>query len=150
MANYSKLYEGLKKNSKMALFTHQLFLLRRLLMVIVLCFCELSIHLQVSLMIIINFLATVQVMLVRPFEQLSENLNTGLQEMALAVATIQLPMIAMGKNVSLGGDIIIYTLMGSTILTGIICAVVMVPIMVSLCRKYCSKRPNKVTRVAVI
>ena len=84
---YSVLYDGLKKNSIAALLTHQVFLLRRLLMVIVLLFCKFSIHLQVALMLIINYLALVNTVLVRPYENLKDNLNTAITEVALAIAS---------------------------------------------------------------
>ena len=85
--HYSVLYEGLKKNSMAALLTHQVFLLRRLMMVIVLLFCNFSIHLQVAIMLIINYLALVNTVIVRPFESLKDNLNTVISEAAFAIAS---------------------------------------------------------------
>ena len=85
--HYSVLYDGLKKNSMAALLTHQVFLLRRLMMVIVLLFCNFSIHLQVALMLIINYLALVNTEIVRPFDNLKDNLYTAISEAAFAIAS---------------------------------------------------------------
>ena len=87
MTSYAKLYEGLKKNTKTSLFTHQLFMIRRILMVIVLCFCTHSLQMQIVLMIIINYITVVKYIAIRPFEQLQDNINSVVNEIAFSVAS---------------------------------------------------------------
>ena len=50
----------------------------------------------------------------------------------------------MRKNEDIGGDIIIFSLMGSTILTAIVCIIFLIPKLVALCKKYCGKQTNRV------
>ena len=68
--NYGVLYHGLKRNSTIAVLTYQLFLLRRFLMVVVLCFFVFSVHVQIALLIAINHAAVLHVVIVRPFTEL--------------------------------------------------------------------------------
>ena len=92
---------------------------------------------------IINVAAAVQMVIVRPFDELKENINTALSEIAFAVATLFLPLLASGTGVTLAGDLMIYVLMGSTIANGIVSALFIVPTLVELYRKYC-KKGNKI------
>ena len=48
-------------------------------------------------------------------------------------------------NETLAGDVIIYTLMGSTVINGIICMVYLIPALKEVHKKYCQRRPNWVT-----
>ena len=88
--------------------------------------------------------AVAHTVIVRPFDELKENINTALSEVAFAVASLFLPLLANETSVTLAGDLMIYVLMGSTILNGIVSAVFIIPTLVELYRKYCRKDNNKV------
>ena len=92
----------------------------------------------------INIAAVAHTVIVRPFDELMENINTALSEVAFAVASLFLPLLANETSVTLAGDLMIYVLMGSTILNGIVSAVFIIPTLVELYRKYCRKDNNKV------
>ena len=92
----------------------------------------------------INIAAVAHTVIVRPFDELKENINTALSEVAFAVASLFLPLLANETSVTLAGDLMIYVLMGSTILNGIVSAVFIIPTLVELYRKYCRKDNNKV------
>ena len=97
-----------------------------------------------ALIIFINIGAVAHIILERPFDELKENINTILSEIAFAVASLFLPLIMGDIFVSLAGDLIIYVLMGATIMNGIVSAIFIVPALVELYRKYCKKGDNKV------
>ena len=117
---YGALYEDLKRTSMTALLTYQLFLLRRLLLVAVLFSLGFSLYIQISLIIIINVLAVLQVVIVRPFIETRENLNVALSDGAFTLASSLLPFMAIGWNTTLFGDMMIYVLLCSIVLNGIV------------------------------
>ena len=144
LAHYGVLFSNLKKTSLTCALTYQFILLRRFLMVVVLCFCVFSLPLQIVLLILISAAAVPHMLLVRPFKELKDNLATTMSEVAFTVASTQLPLIAMKKNEDLAGDVLIYTLLGATILNGLICLLFMVPALVTLSKKYCNRAHKKV------
>ena len=88
---------------------------------------------------IINLTAAAHMVIVRPFDELKENINSATSEIAFASATLFLPLLLSGRSVSLAGDLMIYVLMGSTIANGIVSSLFIVPTLVELYRKYCKK-----------
>ena len=92
----------------------------------------------------INIAAVAHTVIVRPFDELMENINTALSEVAFAVASLFLPLLANETSVTLAGDLMIYVLMGSTILNGIVSTVFLILSLVELYRKYCRNYRNKV------
>ena len=144
VTRYGVLYQSIKTTSSMTLMTYQLILLRRFLLVVVLCFLVFSVHLQVGLIILISASAPLHMLFVRPFKEIKDNLSTTLSDTAYTVAATQLPFLAMKINETLAGDILIYTLMAATILYGVISAVFLVPALVRLYRKYCKKPANRI------
>ena len=93
---------------------------------------------------IINVAAAAHMIIVRPFDELKENINTTLSEVAFAVSNLFLPLLASETNVTIAGDLMIYVLMGSTILNGVVSTFFILPTLVELYRKYCRKGRNKV------
>ena len=142
--SYGVLYQRLKTTSMTTLLTYQILLLRRFLMVLVLCFLVFSVHLQISLLILISGYAVPHMLIVRPFKELKDNITTTLSDVAFTIAGIQLPFLAMKRNEAMAGDILIFTLITATVLNGVICFVFFIPTIVELYRKYCKKKTNKI------
>ena len=103
-----------------ALLINQLVLLRRLLLVAVLFSLGFSLYIQISLIIIINVLVVLQVVIVRPFIETRENLNVALSDGAFTLASSLLPFMAKRWNTTLFGDVMIYILLGSIVLNGVV------------------------------
>ena len=82
--------------------------------------------------------------LLRPFDEAKENINTSLSEVAFAAATLLIPLLVIETHVALAGDLMIYILMGSTILNGLVSALFLIPMSVKLYRKYCKKGHTQV------
>ena len=52
-------------------------------------------------------------------------------------------------NEKIAAEVIIYSLIGSTVMTSVVCAIFLFPALKLICRKYCRKGQNKVSMAPV-
>ena len=103
---------------------------------------------QIGILITLNALGALHTMIVRPFKDLKDNISTSIAELAFTIACSTLPFIELKMGANTAGDVLIYSLMGATVLNGVVSAVFLVPTLRELYKKYCNKKRRRVTNIS--
>ena len=138
-AQYGAFYEGLKPGKLSTLLFYQFFLVRRVLMVLFLIFCARWLYVQIGAIILINLFTLCHLIVARPFKEQKENVTTSVSEAAMFIASAMLPFLAESYEKEFVADLLIYVLMGSTLMNALVSFAFALQVLLSKCAKKCRR-----------
>ena len=110
-------------------------------MVLFLIFFASWLYVQIGAIILINLFTVCHLILARPFKEPKENVTNAISEAAMLIASAMLPFLAESYGKDLVSDLLIYVLMGSTLMNAAVSFAFALQVLLSKCVKKC-RRPQ--------